>query len=113
MHPNHGFVARLVFAMTIVMAGCHVATAAELPIPPRIAPKAIPKEIPKEIPREIPKEIPKPTPNDVSIRTGPPNCASWTDECVSCTRAAKGEAAVCSNIGFACQPKAIRCLAAQ
>ena len=89
MRPNHGFVARLVLALTIVMAGCHAAAAAELPIPSRIAPK------------------------DVSIQTGPPNCARWTDECVSCTRGAKGEAAVCSNIGFACQPKAIRCLGAQ
>ena len=89
MRPNHGFVARLVHALTIVMAGCHAVAAAELAIPPRIVPK------------------------DVSIQGGPPNCARWTDECVSCTRGAKGEAAVCSNIGFACQPKAIRCLAAQ
>jgi len=89
MRPNHGFVARLILAMTIVMAGCHAVAAAELPIPPRIAPK------------------------DVSIQSGPPNCARWTDECVSCTRGVKGEAAVCSNIGFACQPKAIRCLGAQ
>ena len=89
MRPNHGFVARLVLAMTIVMAGCHAVAAAELPIPPRIVPK------------------------DVSIQTGPPNCARWTDECVSCTRGASGQPPVCSNIGFACQPKAIRCLGAQ
>jgi len=89
MRPNHGFVARLVLTLAIIMAGCHAAAAADLPILPRIAPK------------------------DVSIQTGPPNCARWTDECVSCTRGAKGEAAVCSNIGFACQPKAIRCLGAQ
>ena len=89
MRPNHGFVARLVLGMTIVMAGCHAVAAADLPIPPRIVPK------------------------DVSIQTGPPNCARWTDECVSCTRGARGEAPVCSNIGFACQPKAVRCLGAQ
>ncbi len=70
--------------MTIVTA----AMAAELAIPPR-----------------------KPT-ADFSTQKGPPNCARWTDECVNCTRgAAAGEAPVCSNIGFACQPKAIRCLA--
>ena len=89
MRPNHGFVSRLVLALTIVMAGCHAVAAADLPIPPRIVPK------------------------DVSIQTGPPNCARWTDECVSCTRGASGQSPVCSNIGFACQPKAIRCLGAQ
>ena len=89
MRPNHGLVARLVLALTIVMAGCHVVAAADLSIPPRIVPK------------------------DVSIQTGPPNCARWTDDCVNCTRGASGQSPVCSNIGFACQPKAIRCLGAQ
>jgi hypothetical protein len=89
MRPNHGFVARLVLAMTVIIAGCHAVAAADLPIPPRLVPK------------------------DISIQTGPPNCARWTDDCVSCTRGAKGEPAVCSNIGFACQPKAVRCLGAQ
>ena len=89
MRPNHGFVARLVLALTIVMAACHAVAAADLPIPPRIVPK------------------------DVSIQSGPPNCARWTDDCVSCTRGASGQSPVCSNIGFACQPKAIRCLGAQ
>jgi hypothetical protein len=60
--------------------------AAELEIPPRTAPEA------------------------VSVHKGPPNCSRWTDECVNCSRGAEGEAPVCSNIGFACQPKAIRCL---
>ena len=101
MRPNHVFVARLAVALAIVIAGCNAAAAAELAIPPRIAPKAMPKQIPKEIPK------------DVSVQTGPPNCARWTDECVSCTRGIQGEPAVCSNIGFACQPKAIRCLGAQ
>lgn len=88
MRPDHVF-ARLAVALAIVIAGCNASTTAELAIPPRIIPK------------------------DVSIQTGPPNCARWTDACVSCTRAATGEPAVCSNIGFACQPKAIRCLGAQ
>jgi hypothetical protein len=76
----------MVALMTIATA----ATAAELAIPPR-----------------------KP-PADVSMQKGPPNCARWTDECVNCARGAtSGEAPVCSNIGIACQPKAIRCLAPQ
>lgn len=69
--------------MTIAAA----ATAAELPIPPR-----------------------KP-PAEFSMQKGPPHCAQWTDECVNCARGAKAsDAPVCSNIGFACQPKEIRCL---
>jgi len=44
------------------------------------------------------------------IQQGPPNCSRWTDDCVNCSRGAKGEAAICTNIGFACQPKAIRCV---
>jgi len=89
MRPDHVFVARLAVALAIVIAGAHAVPAAELAIPPRTAPK------------------------DVSVQTGPPNCARWTDDCVSCTRGAKGELPVCSNIGFACQPKAVRCLGAQ
>jgi len=90
MRPDHDL-ARLALALTIVIAACNAATAAELAIPPRGALKA----------------------SNVSVQAGPPNCRRWTDSCVNCTRGAKGEQAVCSNIGFACQPKAIRCLAAQ
>jgi hypothetical protein len=49
-------------------------------------------------------------PDNISMQKGPPNCARWTDECVNCTRGADGEAPVCSNVGIACQPKAIRCV---
>ena len=56
---------------------------------------------------EIP---PARTPQNVSMQKGPPNCSRWTDACVNCTRGAGEEAPVCSNIGIACQPKAIRCL---
>jgi hypothetical protein len=56
---------------------------------------------------EIPSQR---TPENISIQKAPPNCSRWTDECVSCARGADGEAPVCSNIGVACQPKAIRCL---
>ena len=49
-------------------------------------------------------------PDDISVHKGPTNCSRWTDECVNCSRGAEGEAPVCSNIGFACQPQAIRCL---
>ena len=54
-----------------------------------------------------------PASENVSMQKGPPNCARWTDECVNCTRGADGEAPVCSNIGFACQPKAIRCVGSE
>ena len=53
---------------------------------------------------------PRPTPPNFSMQKGPPNCSRWTDDCVNCSRAANGESPVCSNLGFACQPKAIRCL---
>jgi hypothetical protein len=56
---------------------------------------------------EIP---PRTAPEDISVHKGPPNCSRWTDECVNCSRGAAGDAPVCSNIGFACQPQAVRCL---
>ncbi|MGQ0682991.1 hypothetical protein [Bradyrhizobium sp.] len=49
----------------------------------------------------------------LSMQKGLPNCSRWTDECVTCTRDAGGEAPACSNIGFACQPRAIRCIASE
>jgi hypothetical protein len=53
---------------------------------------------------------PRPAPANVSMQQGPPNCSRWTDDCVNCARSSEGEAPLCSNIGVACQPKAIRCL---
>lgn len=47
---------------------------------------------------------------ELSVYVNQPNCMSWTDACVNCTRGADGKAPTCSNIGFACQPKAIRCI---
>lgn len=35
-------------------------------------------------------------------------CQEWTDVCATCQRSETG-APVCSNIGIACQPKAISC----
>jgi hypothetical protein len=87
MPPRHVVVRRLAVTLSFVACTLDATLAADLAIPPRVAPK------------------------NVSIQSGPPNCSRWTDECVNCTRgAAAGEAPVCSNIGFACQPKAIRCL---
>jgi hypothetical protein len=74
----------ILLAAALLAAGA--ALAADLKIPPRTAPDGI------------------------SVHKGPPNCSRWTDECVNCSRDAAGEAAVCSNIGFACQPKPVRCL---
>jgi hypothetical protein len=56
---------------------------------------------------EIP---PRTVREEISIHKGPPNCSRWTDQCVNCSRDAGSDAPVCSNIGFACQPKAVRCL---
>ena len=48
--------------------------------------------------------------DNISIQKGPPNCSRWTDGCVNCSRENKDDQPVCSNIGIACQPKAIACL---
>ncbi len=58
--------------------------------------------------RSAPREIPLSTPREIPIQQNQSNCMRWTDECVSCTRGDPGP--TCSNVGFACQPKAIRCL---
>lgn len=59
-------------------------------------------------------DIPPPAkPKELSVHVNQPNCTRWTDECVNCTRRTDGQAPTCSNIGFACQPKAIRCLGAE
>jgi hypothetical protein len=76
----------MVALVTIAAAAGTAALAAELDIPPR------------------------PAPANVSMQQGPPNCSRWTDDCVNCARSTEGEAPLCSNIGVACQPKAIRCL---
>jgi hypothetical protein len=39
-------------------------------------------------------------------------CQEWTDGCRSCRRSDAG-GAVCSNIGIACQPKAVVCESSQ
>jgi hypothetical protein len=90
MRSDHNLVACFALALTISIAGCNAAAAAEIAIPPRSTPKE----------------------SNFSMQAGPPNCSRWTDDCVNCTRGAKNEPPVCSNIGFACQPKTIRCLSA-
>ena len=83
-------VGRLALSLTIVVGLGHAVGAAELAIPPRL------------VPRDLPRGF--------SLQTGPPNYSRWTDECVNCVRGANGETPLCSNVGIACQPKAIRCL---
>lgn len=80
---------RFHFSLMTVLALASIATtafAAEIEIPPLRKPK------------------------ELSVYVNQPNCLRWTDDCVNCTRGADGQAPTCSNIGFACQPKAIRCL---
>jgi hypothetical protein len=54
----------------------------------------------------------QPASTERAVQADQPNCAQWTDECVNCTRGTADAVPVCSNIGMACQPKSIRCLAA-
>ena len=91
MRPDHNLVACLALVLMIVIVGSNAAAAAELAIPPLATPKE----------------------SSTSMQAGPPNCSRWTDDCVNCTRGARDQSPVCSNIGFACQPKAIRCLSTQ
>ena len=56
-------------------------------------------------------ELPIPPRGEVSIQGyGDSNktCQEWTDGCRTCMRPESGDP-VCSNIGIACQPKAISC----
>ena len=56
-------------------------------------------------------ELPLPSAEDISIQAyGDKNktCQEWTDGCRTCQRS--DASAVCSNIGIACQPKAITCV---
>lgn len=58
----------------------------------------------------IAAELPVPPREDISIQAyGEKNktCQMWTDGCRTCERS--GAEATCSNIGIACQPKAISC----
>lgn len=75
----------------VVTAAMHTAIAAEIPIPPQ--------------PTHTSKTLP--------VQANQPHCSRWTDDCVSCTRGADGEAPTCSNTGVACQPKAIHCLSGE
>jgi hypothetical protein len=81
---RHGLLIVLVAAAAIFASAA--ADAAEIDIPPRRAA------------------------SDFPVQQGPANCSRWTDECVNCMRGAGREPPVCSNIGFACQPRAVRCL---
>ena len=80
---------RLTLLMVAAFAAAPTARAAEMDVPPSTGPK------------------------ELSVHVNQPNCLRWTDECVSCTRDANNETPICSNIGVACQPKAIRCLEAE
>jgi len=82
---RHGRLIVLVVAVAALFASA-AADAAEIEIPPRRAPA------------------------DVQVQQAPANCSRWTDECVNCARGAGGKPPACSNIGVACQPRAIRCL---
>ena len=77
---------RFVVALLALAGSAAFARAAEIEIPPRRVPE------------------------NVRVQQGPPKCSRWTDGCVNCSRDDKDEQPVCSNIGIACQPRAISCL---
>jgi hypothetical protein len=56
---------------------------------------------------DAPSNSPVP-PNDPAVQAQLPGCAEWTDRCVTCRRDA-GKI-TCSNIGIACQPRAVECV---
>ncbi|OJV02544.1 MAG: hypothetical protein BGO16_09310 [Nitrobacter sp. 62-23] len=58
---------------------------------------------------DIPQH-PPPKQKELWMQNGPPNCSRWSDGCTSCARGAGSEPMVCSNTGFSCQPKMIRCI---
>ena len=56
-------------------------------------------------------DIPRHPPTaDIAVQKGPTNCTRWTDDCVNCARGSGGSPPLCSNAGFSCQPKPVRCL---
>ena len=63
---------------------------------------------------QTPPSVPAPDPRaeEASLHgygDGDKTCQEWTDSCRTCQRLDKTEP-VCSNIGVACQPKAITCV---
>lgn len=86
-----------IMAMTFLRQIAIVATSA-LPLIACIANAA---EI--AVPTTVPQQV-------IPVQQNQPNCTRWTNDCVNCTRGSDGAPPTCSNIGFACQPNAIRCL---
>jgi len=97
----------LLLALLISIASGPVA-AAEMALPP---PNQLRFPKPDDSP---PPPQPKPAaavPDSPIVQKDQKTCAQWTDGCVNCSQGASSDAGpVCSNIGFACQPKEIRCL---
>lgn len=62
------------------------------------------------LPPDRPAQQQSTEPKEASVHTGPLRCLRWSDQCVSCMRAAIEDTPACSNIGPACQPGPIQCL---
>jgi len=86
-----------------------MARAAEAPPPCAncVAQQTLPSA---DIVPDAPAKPPVP-PNDPAVQAQLPGCEEWTDRCVTCRRDA-GKI-TCSNIGIACQPKAVECVRAE
>jgi len=85
---------RLSMTLAAALLTATAGIAAEIDIPPPLKPKHPAVTAPK----------------NTSVYVNQPNCMRWTDECVNCTRGIDGKPPTCSNIGFACQPKDVRCI---
>jgi len=94
--PRFRFVIAIAAGVLTATAG----VAAEIDVPPPIKPKSHAVTVPNAVT----------APKNTSVYVNQPNCMRWTDECVNCTRGVDGKPPTCSNIGFACQPKDIRCI---
>ena len=65
-----------------------------------------------ELPLSPRRAIPATTMHDYG--KSDPQCSSWSDGCRICRRGeGEGAAAVCSNVGIACQAGAVTCTARQ
>jgi hypothetical protein len=57
---------------------------------------------------DLPAKLSVP-PDDPAVQAHLRGCMVWTDRCVTCEREAAGRIS-CSNIGIACQPRAVECV---
>jgi hypothetical protein len=94
------------FVLVAAIMATLVARAAEAPppCPNCAAEQTLPSA---DIVPDAPAKSPVPS-TDPAVQAQLPGCVEWTDRCVTCRRDA-GKI-TCSNIGPACQPRAVECV---